>query len=142
GEAVVASALLASTLKRNRGSLQLQMQGDGALKLLLAECSGDYGLRATARWSDPIGHAPLNELIGTGRCVITLGGSGDARYQGVVPIESGSLVQALEDYMRRSEQLDTRLVLHADQDTAVGLLVQRVPDRSDADPDDWNRVQH
>jgi molecular chaperone Hsp33 len=142
GEAVVAAALLASTLKRNHASLQLQMQGDGALKLLLTECSSDYGLRATARWSDPIAHAPLNQLIGTGRCVITLGGSGGARYQGIVPIESASLVQALEDYMRRSEQLDTRMVLHADHDTAVGLLVQRVPDRSDADPDDWNRVQH
>ena len=142
GEAVVAAVLLASTLKRNRGSLQLQMQGDGALTLLLAECSSDFGLRATARWSDPIAHAPLNELIGTGRCVITLGSSGGARYQGVVPVEGSSLAQALEDYMRRSEQLDTRMVLHADQDAAVGLLVQRIPDRSDADPDDWNRVQH
>jgi molecular chaperone Hsp33 len=142
GEAVVASALLASTLKRTHGSLLLQMQGDGALKLLLAQCSSDYGLRGTARWSDPIAPAPLNDLIGTGRCVITLGGSDGARYQGIVPLESATLAQALEDYMRRSEQLETRMVLDASAQGAVGLLVQRIPDRSDPDPDDWNRVQH
>jgi molecular chaperone Hsp33 len=142
GEGIVAAALLASTLKRTHGSLLLQMQGNGALELLLAECSSDYGLRATARWSDPIVPAPLTELIGEGRCVITLSGSDGARYQGVVPIESGSLAHALEDYMRRSEQLETRLVLHADTAAAVGLLVQRIPDRVDVDPDDWNRVQH
>jgi molecular chaperone Hsp33 len=142
GEGLVAAALLASTLKRTHGSLLLQMQGDGALQLLLAECSSDYGLRGTARWSEPIARAPLNELIGSGRCVITLGGSGGARYQGIVPIESRSLARALEDYMRRSEQLDTRMLLHADAHAAVGLLLQRIPDRTDADPDDWNRVQH
>jgi molecular chaperone Hsp33 len=142
GEALVAAALLASTLKRTHGSLLLQMQGEGALQLLLAECSSDYGLRGTARWSDPIAPAPLHQLIGKGRCVITLGGSGGAKYQGIVPLESSSLTQALQEYMRRSEQLDTRMMLHADQDAAVGLLVQRIPERTDADPDDWNRVQH
>lgn len=141
GECIVASALLASTLKRTHGKLLLQMQGDGALKLLLAECSSDFGLRATARWADPIVHAPLNELIGRGRCVITLGGPGSARYQGIVPLEAGSLPQALEDYMQRSEQLETRIVLGAGSDSAAGLLVQRVPDATDSDPDDWNRIR-
>ncbi|MCC7079090.1 MAG: Hsp33 family molecular chaperone HslO [Burkholderiales bacterium] len=141
GEGLVAAALLASTLKRTHGSLLLQMQGDGPLQLLVAECSSDFGLRGTARWSDPIERAPLNALIGAGRCVITLGGASGARYQGVVPLESGTLSQALEAYMRRSEQLDTRMALHADADAAAGLLLQRIPDRTDADPDAWNRVQ-
>ena len=142
GESVVASALLASTLKRTHGGLLMQMQGDGALKLLLAECSGDFGLRGTARWSEPMPHAPLNELIGTGRCVITLGGSGMARYQGIVPLEAGSLPQALEDYMHRSEQLESCIVLGAADAAVAGLLVQRIPDATDSDPDDWNRIQH
>lgn len=142
GESVVASALLASTLKRTHGKLLLQMQGDGALKLLLAECSSDFGLRGTAHWTDPVADAPLDELIGTGRCVITLGGPGGARYQGIVPLEAGSLTQALEDYMQRSEQLETRMVLGAGSNAAAGLLVQRVPDATDSDPDDWNRIRH
>lgn len=142
GQSVVAAALLASTLKRTHATLLLQMQGDGALKLLLAECSSDYGLRGTARWISPIPDAPLSDLIGNGRCVITLGGSGTARYQGIVPLEASTLSLALEDYMRRSEQLETRIVLHASADAAVGLLVQRVPDHAESDPDDWNRVCH
>src|SRR5690606_35304860 len=105
GQSVVAAALLASTLKRTHASLLLQMQGDGALRLLLAECSSDYGLRGTARWTSPIPHAPLSDLIGNDRCVITLRGSGTDRYQGVVPFEASTLSLALEDYMRRSEQL-------------------------------------
>jgi len=141
GESVVAAALLASTLKRTHGTLLLQMQGDGALGLLLAECSSDYGLRATARWTEPIAPAPLSELLGTGRCAITLGGRGAASYQGVVPIESASLSQALESYMQRSEQLETQIALHASRDAAVGLLLQRVPGAADSDPDDWNRIR-
>jgi molecular chaperone Hsp33 len=142
GESVVAAALLASTLKRTHGSLLLQMQGDGELKLLLAECSADYGLRATARWNESIAPAPLHQLLGAGRCVITLGGRGAASYQGIVPMERSSLAPALEDYMLRSEQLESRIALDADAHAAVGLLLQRVPDGTDADPDDWNRIQH
>ena len=142
GESVVAAALLASTLKRTHGALLLQMQGDGALGLLLAECSSDYGLRGTARWTEPIAPAPLSTLLGAGRCAITLGGRGAPSYQGVVPIEGASLSQALESYMQRSEQLETQIALHAGTDAAVGLLLQRVPGGHDSDPDDWNRVRH
>jgi molecular chaperone Hsp33 len=141
GESIVASALLASTLKRTHGKLLMQMQGDGALKLLLAECSSDFGLRGTARWTEPVACAPLDQLIGSGRCVITLGDGAATRYQGIVPLEAGSLPQALEDYMRRSEQLETRIVVGAGAAYAAGLLVQRLPDAADPDPDDWNRIQ-
>jgi molecular chaperone Hsp33 len=142
GESVVAAALLASTLKRTHGSLSLQMQGDGPLGLLFAECSADYGLRATARWSGSITPAPLSTLLGSGRCVITLGERGVPAYQGIVPIESSTLAQALEAYMDRSEQPQTQVALDASGDAAVGLLLQRIPGGTDADPDDWNRIRH
>jgi molecular chaperone Hsp33 len=142
GESIVAAALLASTLKRTHGSLSLQMQGDGPLGLLFAECSSDYGLRATAYWSGPIAPAPLSSLLGSGRCVITLGSGGAPSYQGIVPIESSTLAQALEAYMERSEQLQTQIALDAGSDAAVGLLLQRIPGGTDADPDDWNRIRH
>lgn len=142
GEAMAACALLASTLKRSHGSLLLQMQGDGGdLELLLAECSSDYGLRATARWREGIEPARLDRLIGKGRCVITLGERGGPAYQGVVPLERSSLAAALEDYMGRSEQLESRIVLGAEPDFAGGMLLQRVPDVAEADADAWNRVQ-
>ena len=143
GESVVAAVLLASTLKTGTGSLLLQMQGDGALSLLVAECSGDFGLRCTARWNEGIRAEPLPALLGNGRCAITLGGSdGRPRYQGIVPLAGTTLAATIESYMGRSEQLDTRIMLFADPQAASGLLLQRVPERHDADADGWNRVIH
>jgi len=143
GESIVAAALLASTLKSESSNLLLQMQGDGPLRLLVAECTSDLGLRCTARFDDSVGSGALNELMGNGRCAITVGALDEARrYQGVVPLDRPTLAGALEDYMARSEQLDTRIVLFADDQTASGLLLQRVPGRTDADSDDWNRAVH
>ena len=141
GESVVAAALLASTITRIGGRLLLQIQGRGPINLLVAECSGDFGLRCTARWQGEPASAPLGELFGEGRCAITLGGEqGRLLYQGIVPLESPTLAGALESYMRRSEQLDTRLWLFAGEAAASGLLIQRVPDWQDADADAYNRV--
>jgi molecular chaperone Hsp33 len=143
GEALVATALLASTLKSAGGSLLLQMQGDGPLSLMVAECSSEYGLRCTARCRTPVTSGPLPELIGNGRCAITLGNTeGAIRYQGIVPLEAPTLAGTLESYMARSEQLETRLALFADEQFAGGILLQRIPDRDDPDPDDFNRVVH
>jgi molecular chaperone Hsp33 len=143
GESIVASALLASTIKTTDGALILQVQGQGPVSLLVAECSNDFGLRCTARWNGALPSESLGKLFGDGRCAITLGG-GEGRpvYQGIVPLESATLAGALENYMVRSEQLDTRLWLFASTTDASGLLLQRVPQRSDTDPDTFNRVVH
>src|SRR5690606_22600364 len=66
GELMAASVLLAATLKM-RGALILQIQGMGALKLLVVECTAALTLRATAKWSGPLDDASLTELIGDGR---------------------------------------------------------------------------
>ena len=42
--------------------------------------------------------------------------------------------------MQRSEQLDTRLWLAADDGHAAGLLLQKLPAPEDADGDSWNRA--
>src|SRR6478672_11294926 len=48
GQAVVASVLLAATLKF-RGTLTFQLQGNGAVSLLVAQCTHDFRLRAVAQ---------------------------------------------------------------------------------------------
>ena len=48
-ELLAASTLLASTLKFT-GSLIVQLQGDGPVRLLVVECSDALELRATAQW--------------------------------------------------------------------------------------------
>lgn len=143
GEGIVAAALLSSTLKNEASHLLLQMQGDGPVRLLVAECTSDLGLRCTARFNEEVQPGPLTDLVRNGRCAITVGVSDEARrYQGVVPLDRPTLSGALEAYMERSEQIDTRVLLFADADAASGLLLQRIPGRTDADADGWNRVVH
>lgn len=130
GELTAASALLAATLKFE-GALVLQILGRGPLRLLVVECQSDFALRASARFDEdaslPAGSS-LRAWSGDGRCAITLDlRDGRPSYQGVVPLDGHSAADVLEGYMARSEQLQTRLVLAADERRAVGLLLQRLP---------------
>src|SRR5262245_3231638 len=49
GETMAAMCLLANSLKF-QGSLVLQLQAAGALRLLVVECDASLKLRATAKW--------------------------------------------------------------------------------------------
>jgi molecular chaperone Hsp33 len=107
GELCAAAVLLAATLKLD-GSLVLQIQGQGAIRLLVVECTGDLKLRATAKWEGEL-HGSLPELVGDGRFVITLDPkNGGQIYQGIVELEGETVADILQNYMTRSEQLETR----------------------------------
>lgn len=145
GELMAAGMLLAATLKMN-GALVLQIQGKGALKLLVVECSrhqdsDDMTLRATAKFDSGMCGDSLLELVGDGHFVITLdprdGGHG---YQGVVPLEGESISDILENYMRRSEQIETSIWLACNGRSAAGMLLQKLPDQIEIDIDAWNRT--
>lgn len=140
GELVAAAALLAATLKLD-GALILQIQGRGAVRLLVVECAGDLSLRATAKWEGDLATGTPAELIGDGHFVITLDPqNGGTPYQGIVPLEGDSVAEMLENYMSRSEQLATRLWLAADGEVAAGLLLQKLPDQPEQDADAWSRA--
>jgi molecular chaperone Hsp33 len=158
GEAVAASVLLAATLKFE-GTLSLQLQGDGPMHLLLAQCSNELGVRAVARYRETPeiddANAGLLALSGAGKLMVTLENEDlSQRYQGIVPLEGG-LAESLQSYFENSEQLPTRLWLHADDKGVSGMLLQRLSDdtvasrgglrpesevRPDFD-DAWHRVQ-
>lgn len=139
GEAMAAAALLAATLKFD-GSLTLQVQGDGPIPLLVVEASAARTVRGLAHWQGEVEPGALASLFGSGRMVITLDpGMGRERYQGVVELEGASLADAIDNYLARSEQLDTRLWLVADAQSVAGLLVQKLPEEQH-DEDAWNRV--
>ena len=139
GELTAAAVLLAATLKLD-GSLMLQIQGTGAIKLLVVECSGDLQLRATAKWEGPL-QGSLPELVGDGRFVITLlQQDGKPAYQGIVGLDGNSVAEVLQNYMLRSEQLETRLWLAVDEHAASGMLLQKLPDQAEDDADAWPRV--
>jgi molecular chaperone Hsp33 len=152
GETVAASLLLAATIKFD-GVLSLQLQGDGAVHLMLAQCTSGLGVRGLARIRDadavPDAAHGLGGLIGAGNLTVTLETDDAAqRYQGIVPISGQSLAEALQVYFNNSEQLPTRLWLQADADGVSGMLLQRLPGsgaqgRLDAAAvdDAWRRVQ-
>src|SRR5512135_789195 len=141
GELCAAAVLLAATLKL-KGAMVLQIHGKGAVKLLVVECSGDLELRATAKWEGDLAHGTLRDLVGDGRFVITLDPKdGNRAYQGVVALEGSSVSEILQNYMTRSEQLETRLWLAADGQRAAGMLLQKLPEQGESeDADAWGRA--
>jgi molecular chaperone Hsp33 len=150
GEAVVASLLLAATIKFE-GVLSLQLQGDGPMHLLLVQCTSGLGVRGLARYRElgENGSHKISDLIGAGNLTVTLEtDDGAQRYQGIVPIEGDRLADSLQAYFQNSEQLPTRLWLHADAQGASGMLLQKLPGAAALPPADaaaledaWTRVQ-
>jgi molecular chaperone Hsp33 len=140
GEMAAAGVLMQSNIKFN-GALVLQVYGDGPVKLAVAEVQDDLAFRVTAK---VVGEVPddaqleaMVNVYGQGRCAITLDPkdkrAGQQPYQGVVALHGDQreplqqLSEVLEHYMLQSEQLDTRLILAANDDVAAGLLIQRLP---------------
>ena len=140
GEMAAAGVLMQANIKFN-GALVLQILGDGPVKLAVAEVQPSLSFRATAKVVGDVPEAArleaLVNLQGGGRCAITLDPKdpfpGQQPYQGVVPLHGDQreplqqLSQVLEHYMLQSEQLDTCLVLAANDEVAAGLLIQRMP---------------
>jgi molecular chaperone Hsp33 len=139
GEAMAACVLLSATLKI-RGSIIMQVQGNGPISLMVVESTSQRSLRGLAHWKGEVPNTDLHAKFGDGRLVITIDpGEGFERYQGIVPLEGNTLAEALDSYLERSEQLATRLWLSADGQQAAGLLLQKLPSPSE-DADAWNRV--
>jgi molecular chaperone Hsp33 len=140
GEMTAAATLMQANIKFN-GALIMQIMGDGPVKLAVAEVQPDLSLRATATVVGEVAaDAPLSHMVNVtnqGRCAITLDPKdrlpGQQPYQGVVPLfgdrreKLEKLSEVIEHYMLQSEQLDTRLVLAANEHMAAGLLIQRLP---------------
>lgn len=141
GEFTAASVLLTATLKM-QGKLILQLQSQGTLQLLVVECTSGLNIRATAKVSGELHGDNLTDWLAQGQLVITLMPEEGEPYQGIVPLEGDNIASMLENYMLRSQQIDTRLWLTAEGDRAAGLLLQKLPQQQEHDLDCWNRVQH
>ena len=142
GEMIGAAVLLSANIKFD-GSLIMQVQGDGPVRLLVVECDSSLKIRATAKLDDSIiisEKATFTDLInpnGKGRFVITLDPHeklpGQQPYQGIVSLEGDSISQIIENYMKQSEQLDTRIWLAADSLVIRGFLLQKMPPETGPD---------
>ena len=140
GEMAAAGILMQSNIRFN-GALVLQIHGDGPVKLAVAEVQDDLAFRVTAKVVGELPDAARLEAMvnvhGHGRCAITLDPkdkrAGQQPYQGIVALHGDrreplqQLSEVLEHYMLQSEQLDTKLILAANDEIAAGLLIQRLP---------------
>ena len=138
GEALALTAGLAAALKF-KGSFSLQAKGDGAVPMLLADCTDAGALRGYARAEPGRLQAALaveaepgaGALLGQGYLAFTCDqGPEMDRYQGIVGIEGATLTEMTEHYFRTSEQIRTFVRLACER-TGAGwragaLIMERV----------------
>ncbi len=148
GEAFAACALLSATIKYD-GSLILQIRGDGPLHLLVVQATSNGTLRGLARWHEDVPAEDLQQIFGHGQMVMTIEPEKGEPYQGIIALQGKRIQDAIENYFRQSEQLNTRLWLAASDTVCSGFLIQELPqDANDNEAcflethDDWQHAEH
>ena len=149
-EALVLTALLGSLLKEPEGQLTLQAQTEaGIIDLLVCDYKGGE-LRGYVRFDkdrlpELANHRDLFALFGKGYLAITfdLPMAGE-RYQGIVPLEGGSLAAAAESYFGQSEQVPSlvRLAVNDTGHIAGGILIQHLPEGEEGRERLHTRLDH
>ncbi len=131
GQAMAAMPLLATHV-RFEGRINLQFQGEGAIKLLVAQVTqaGDAPLQVRGMAKAPAQVlGSYVELLGGGVLALLLEPASETQpaRQAMVPIDGNSLGESLEGYFAQSEQLPTLIRLAASHDKLCGFLLQRLP---------------
>lgn len=140
GELAAVSTLIGNNLK-TPGRLTFQVQGHGAVSLLVVDCDEQLRLRGAARAPADLATMPVPHLLGDGQLVLSLqSDSAQQPYQSYVPLEGETLAAIFEHYLAQSEQTPARLWLAADGEHACGLFLQKLPQADERDADGWNRV--
>lgn len=151
-EALTLTALFGAMLKDAGGQLTLQAQTqNGIVDLLVADYAGG-AIRGYVRHdADRLALAPaepsLFALFGKGYLAITFDQAATReRYQGIVPLEGGSLAHAAESYFAQSEQIPSlvRLAVCVNDGrwTAGGILVQHLPEGEEGRDRIHTRLDH
>jgi molecular chaperone Hsp33 len=152
-EALVLGALLGSTLKHAEGQLTLQAQTEGGvIDLLVVDYKGGEMRGYLRHDAERLAMAPVEPslfaLFGKGYLAITFDQAVTGeRYQGIVPLEGGSLAEAAEHFFAQSEQIPSLVRVavkrHDDGRTiAGGLLVQHLPEGEEGRERLHTRLDH
>jgi len=158
-EALTLTALLGSTLKDAGGQLTLQAQTQGGvIDLLVCDYRGGemrgYVKHDPGRLAEAPADPSLFALFGKGYLAITFDQAVTGeRYQGIVPLEGGSLAEAAESYFSQSEQIPSLVRLAvtshgAEGHSAGGILIQHLAEGEEGrerlhtrlDHPEWNHV--
>ena len=133
GQALALTAGLSTALKF-RGTFSLQAKGNGAVDMLLADCTDTGELRGYARSDlDMLGtllaadpSPAADAVLGAGYLAFTVDQGGDNRHQGIVAIEGANLASMALHYFETSEQLRCQIHLaceHTEAGWRAGALI-------------------
>jgi len=145
-EMALLTALIGQTIKL-RWKLSLQVQSKGPVRMIATdyygpENEGDVArIRAYASYdADRLTDGAPFEQVGEGYFAIMIDqGQGMTPYQGITPLDGGSLAACAEAYFAQSEQLPTRFQLSFGKSTepgvpehwrAGGIMLQHMPKAS------------
>ncbi len=169
-ETALLAALIGQTMKL-RWKLSIQIRGDGPARIIAADYyapateGAPAQIRAYASFDkDRLSNTadPFSQ-IGKGYFAILIDqGSGTEPYQGITPLDKGSLSKCAQSYFDQSEQIPTRFELAFGRSTlagenegwlAGGIMLQQMPKASPLHKDsnktpkidetaleNWNRV--
>lgn len=158
GEVAVAALLIEGALQL-KGSVLLQIAGSGPVEFLMAEARDDFSYRITVRMkkgadaSAVADDASLSDLVnvdGSGRCGLVLDPADRPReqqpYVALVPLVGETFSEALESYFKSSEQVETTIRVAADENSAGGVMAQKMPSDGgklpeDYDEEGWSRIK-
>jgi len=162
GEAMMVGALVARALKF-KGRLIVQCHGtnQGAVSLLMADCTTDGDIRGYARWDEEQlkmirldnRNPGAKALLGGGTFSMTIDQGPDMdQYQGLSAIEGNSLAECAEFYFQQSEQIPTCMRLACGQIMEPGgttswrgggMMIQKVAaDQQRGETDmDWDTAR-
>ncbi|MEM7729621.1 MAG: Hsp33 family molecular chaperone HslO [Pseudomonadota bacterium] len=144
GEAMIVGALVARSLKFD-GRLVVQCHGtnEGAVSLLMADCTTDGRIRGYARYDAAALKSVMldsrnpgaDALLGGGTFSMTIDQGPDTDlYQGLAAIEGKRLSDCAEHFFEQSDQIPTMMRLAVGQEvgpdgplwTGGGMMIQRV----------------
>lgn len=145
-EMALLAALIGQTMKL-RWKLQLQVQSKGPVRMIATDYygpekeGGSARIRAYASYdAERLTDAAPFDQVGEGYFAIMIDqGEGMTPYQGITPLEGGSLSACAEAYFAQSEQLPTRFSLSFGKSSgpnepehwrAGGVMLQHMPKAS------------
>lgn len=160
-------ALALSSMMKYDGIFTLQAQGDGPLKMLVADVTSDGAVRACASFDQERFEAAREKLsalktvegdqnhlaqyLGKGYIAFTVDqGQHTDRYQGIVELKGASMVDCVQHYFTQSEQIGSGIKMAVGQREgkwrAEAIMLQNMPDEEsekavgNLDEDDWRRA--
>ncbi|MCG7532192.1 Hsp33 family molecular chaperone HslO [Psychrobium sp. MM17-31] len=139
GQLLAATSMLTALLKFE-GDIAVQIQGEGPIPAMVVNGNDQQELRAVANVTGEVTTDKLTDLFKKGYMVITITPKQGERYQGIVAVDKDTIAEVLESYFAQSEQLKTNFWLFANEENAAGMMLQALPEESQADDDGYDNL--